>query len=64
MRVYVYYEDTDNSCHDPECCGGPSPSPHIKVFSSMDRALKSGAKKEELTVVKVDTNELVRLITL
>jgi len=63
MKVYIYYKDTDNSCGDPDCCGGPSPSPHIKVFSSVETALAAGHKKEELTEVIIDNNELVDVVS-
>ena len=58
MKVYVYYEDTDNSCSDPECCGGPSPAPAVKVFSSIETAKAAGVNKNQLTEIEVDKNEL------
>lgn len=58
MIVYVYYEDTDSSCGDPECCGGPSPSPHIKIFSSLEKVKEAGHKENDVKAIKVDSNEL------
>lgn len=61
MKVWVYYEDTDNSCCDPDCCGGPSPSPAVKVFSSLEAAKAAGVKKDDLTEIEVDSNDLVHV---
>lgn len=61
MKVYIYYEDTDNSCSDPDCCGGPSPSPAIKVFSSLEKAKLAGYKPDDLKEIDVDVNELVHI---
>jgi hypothetical protein len=52
--------DDDNSCSDPECCGGPFPYPSVKIFSSVEKAKEAGVKNEEdLTEVEVDNNEFV-----
>ena len=60
MKVYVCYMDDDNSCSDPECCGGPFPYPSVKIFSSVKAALDAGVKNEEdLTEVELDNNEFV-----
>lgn len=61
VKVYIYYEDTDNSCSDPDCCGGPCPSPAIKVFSTMENALKHH-KTNEIKAIELDDNELVHIL--
>jgi hypothetical protein len=62
MKVYIFYEDTDNSCCDPDCCGGPSPNPCIKIFSSLKIAAEAGYKEKDLLVFVVDSNESQSLI--
>ncbi|MGH7974830.1 MAG: hypothetical protein ACREBR_04845 [bacterium] len=57
MKVFVVYQDQDNSCCDPDCCGGPSPWPTIKVFSSLDKATEAGHKLDEVKEIEVDKNE-------
>lgn len=54
MIVWVYLVDDDNSCSDPDCCGGPYPSPYIKVYSSVEKAEADGRTKDELTAITVD----------
>ena len=54
MIVWVYLIDDDNSCNDPDCCGGPYPSPYVKVFSSVVAAEADGINKEDLTAVTID----------
>ena len=58
-KVYVYYVDDDNSCSDPECCGGPFPSPHVAVFSSVAKAIEAGYKEDQLTEIELDNKEPV-----
>lgn len=53
MKVYIYYEDTDNSC-----CGS---DPAVKVFSSIEKALAFGIKKADLKELEVDCNELIHI---
>jgi len=60
MTVFVQYVDCDNSCGDPDCCGGPSPSPTVRLFSSRAAATAAGLttrEVEDLTEVTVDNNE-------
>jgi len=58
MKVYVLYQDQDNSCGDPECCGGPYPYPTIKIFSSPEAAKEiANIKLEDLVVIDVDKDE-------
>lgn len=54
MKVYIHLVDTDNSCSDPECCGGPCPSLYVQVFSSIEIAVSHRIKKEDLEEVEVD----------
>jgi hypothetical protein len=54
--------DDDNSCSDPDCCGGPYPAPAIKIFSSVEKAKEAGVRSEEdLTEIEIDSNEFVRI---
>lgn len=57
MKVYVQYLDNDNSCGDPDCCGGPCPSPHVKIFSSLEKVKEAGIQVDRVTEVEVDNNE-------
>ena len=61
VKVYVYYEDTDNSCGDQDCCGGPFPSPAVKVFATVNAAKKAGVKEDQLTECELNSNELARV---
>ena len=61
MIIYIYYEDTDNSCSDPDCCGGPCPSPYAALFSSVEKALQAGHKKDDLIEMVLDSGELQSL---
>lgn len=60
MKVFVLYMDQDNSCGDPDCCGGPHPCPTIKIFSSKQAAEAAGLLEDELerlNEVEVDKND-------
>ena len=64
MKVYLLYQDQDNSCGDPDCCGGPYPYPSAKIFSSIAAAEKAGLTKEEikhLVEIEIDNNEFVSI---
>jgi hypothetical protein len=54
MKVYVYVVDEDNSCSDPECCGGPYPVPYIRVFSSEEKVKAAGKTMEDVTEIEID----------
>ncbi len=54
MIVYIHYENNDNSCSDPECCGGPNPAIYLSIFSSIEKAQKAGIKVKDLEAVLVD----------
>ena len=55
--VWIYYEDLDNSCSDPDCCGGPSPDIVIWIYSSLQEAIKAGREKNDLKEIKIDDGE-------
>jgi hypothetical protein len=59
MKVYIYYIDDDNSCGDPDCCGGPYPSPYVAVFSSLEKAKEAGYYKDQLVEVELDAKDPV-----
>lgn len=64
MKVFAQYIDDDNSCNDPDCCGGPNPSPYIRLFSSLEAAKAAGLKTKEiaaLRMITVDSNAFERL---
>jgi hypothetical protein len=65
MKVYILYQDQDNSCGDPDCCGGPHPYPSAKIFSSKEAAKEvgglTGEELKHLVEVEVDTNEFVSI---
>jgi len=54
MKVFVQFFDSDNSCSDPECCGGPFPSYTARVFSSVEKAKAIGVHEDCLTEIEVD----------
>lgn len=60
MKVWILYQDQDNSCSDPDCCGGPSPWNTAKIFSSKEAAKAAGLNRHDLdrlNEVEVDKNE-------
>ena len=59
MKVYVYYIDDDNSCGDPDCCGGPYPAPAVAVFSSLAKAKEAGYDEDRLTEIELDAKDPV-----
>ena len=59
--VWIHYEDLDNSCADEDCCGGPSPEPSVKIFSSLEKAHKAGYKTSQVKEIQIDRNEFERL---
>jgi hypothetical protein len=59
MKLYVYYIDADNSCSDPDCCGGPFPSPHVAIFSSIAKAKEAGYDEDRLTEIILDAKDPV-----
>lgn len=61
LILYVVCKDTDNSCSDEDCCGGPFPSPAIKVFSSIEAAKACGIDPEDLSEVVVDSDEYTHI---
>lgn len=64
MDVYVYLRDTDNSCSDPECCGGPCPSLVIRVFSSIKDGIISGIKASDLKKVTLNYKDSISISAL
>lgn len=60
MIVYVDCQDQDNSCSDPDCCGGPYPSYAVRIFSSLEKAKEAGLTMreiDELIKVEIDNKE-------
>ena len=55
--IFMVYEDQDNSCSDPDCCGGPFPYICAKLFSSKERAIKAGFTEDRIQELKVDSDE-------